>query len=139
MKLSKLLATRQALLRQTQLANLAYAYVTLRCFVTRIANANLHGLVRLRPADPDDGCYWATLTALDFNQSVVEEHFGDQELIQLADAVAFATDTDFAEVEFRLEEMGDRFLQPLHETLEEAGITLDHEQGSPNVSADNAD
>ena len=64
MKLSKLLATRQRLLRQTQLANLAYAYPTLRRFAVRIGNANLSGLVKLRPADPEDESYWATLTAL---------------------------------------------------------------------------
>ena len=127
MKLSKLLATRQRLLRQTQLANLAYAYTTLRRFAVRIGNANLSGLVKLRPADPEDESYWATLTALEGSQSVIEEHFGDQELIELADAMTFATEADFSELDFRLEELGEKFIEPLRQTLESAGVTLDAE------------
>ena len=81
MKISKLLATRQALLRQTQLANLAFAFVTLQRFAARIEAGKLSGLVRLRPADPSEERFWATLTALEGNQSVLEEHFADHELI----------------------------------------------------------
>jgi hypothetical protein len=139
MNLSKLLATRQALLRQTQLANLAHAYVTLRRLSARIAAANLHGLVKLRPADPDDDCFWTTLTALEGNQSVIEEHFSDQELLELADAISCATDSEFTELEFRLEELGDQFVAPLRSALEDAGVILDLVPDQPNVAADNAE
>lgn len=137
MKLSKLLATRQALLRQTHLANLAFAYTTLQRFAQRIEVGNLRGLVRLRPADPSDDCYWATLTALEGSQSVLEEHFADQELIEFAEAMAFATDTDFDELEFPLEDLAENFLAPLRQCLEEAGVTLDSPRQKSNVSAEN--
>jgi len=86
MNISRLLATRQALLRQTQLANLAFAFCTLRSFGTRIARAGLRGRVKLRPADPADDCYWTTLTALEGSQAVIEEHFSDRDLLELVDA-----------------------------------------------------
>ncbi|HVU36578.1 MAG TPA: hypothetical protein VHE61_24270 [Opitutaceae bacterium] len=139
MKISELLATRQALLRQTQLANLAYAYSTLHRLATRITRANLRGLVRLLPAEPAEERFWATLIALEGNQSVIEEHFGDQEIIELADAIAFATDGEFSALEFRLEELGDQFLPPLRHVLQQAGVELDlvHEQA--NLAPDGTD
>lgn len=139
MKISKLLASRQALLRQTQLASLANAYMILRRLARRIAIANLRGLVRLRPADPDDECYWASLLALEGNQSVLEEHFTDNELLELAEAIACAIDTDFTELDFRLEEMGERFVEPLRQTLEQAGVCFDLEPHEPNLTPDNAE
>lgn len=138
MNLSKLLRSRQALLRQAQLANLAYAYQTLQRLATRIAAANLRGLVRLRPADPDDECYWASLVALEGNQSLIEEHFADRELIDLCEAIEFATDSAFDELEFRIETLAERFVTPLRETLEQEGIVFDTE-GQPNLAADSAD
>ena len=69
----------------------------------------------------------STLTALEGSQSVIEEHFGDQELIELADAMTFATEADFSELDFRLEELGEKFIEPLRQTLESAGVALDAE------------
>ncbi len=139
MKLSKLLATRQALLRQAQLANLAFAYAVLERFSTRIANANLRGLVKLRPADPGEERFWATLRALEGNQSVLEEHFADHELIEFADAMAFAAEEEFSELDFRLEELSEKFLLPLRHMLELSGVEIDIEREQPNVPADNSE
>ncbi len=139
MKISKLLATRQALLRQTQLANLAHAYVTLHRFATRIARANLRGLVKLRPADPDDETFWASLTALESSQSVIEEHFADHELIELADAMVLATEINFDELEFRLEELSEKYVVPIRQTLEAAGIVIDVDLPLPDLAGDSAD
>ncbi len=139
MKISKLLATREALLRQTQLANLAHGYMTLRRFATRIALANLHGLVRLRPADPREETFWASLTALEGSQSVIEEHFADHELIEFADAMALALETDFTELDFRLEELEEKYVTPLRQSLEVAGVTFDAETEEPDFAEDNAD
>lgn len=136
MKISELLATRQALLRQTQLANLAFAYQTLQRFAARIAQANLRGLVRLRPADPADECFWATLTALEGNQSVIEEHFADHELIELAEALELATEGEFTALDFRLEEMGDQFMPPIRHILTQAGVVLDMPHEQANLAAD---
>lgn len=139
MKLSKLLTTRQALLRQAQLANLAFAYAVLDRFATRIANGNLHGLVKLRPADPTEERFWATLRALEGNQSVLEEHFADHELIEFADAMAFAAEEEFTELDFRLEELSEKFLLPLRHMLELSGVEIDVAREQPNVPADNSE
>lgn len=137
MKLSKLLATRQALLRQAQLANLAFAYGTLERFAARIANANLRGLVKLRPPEPADERFWASLRALEGNQSVLEEHFADHELIEFADAMAFAAEGEFSELDFRLEELHEKYLTPLRHMLELSGVELDLANVQPDLAADN--
>lgn len=139
MKISELLATRQALLRQTQLANLAYAHDTVQRFAARIARGNLRGLVRLRPANLADECFWATLTALEGSQSVIEEHFADHELIELADAVAFANDDEFTSIDFRLEEMGDQFLPPIRQILTQSGVVMDAPRAPANLAPDNTE
>lgn len=127
MNISKLLATRQALLRQTQLANLAYAYTTLRRFADTVDRAQLRGLVKLCPAVPEEEQYLTTLTALQGNQSVLEEHFTDQDLTEVADALEFVTEWEFSEIEFRLEELREQFVVPVRQTLEEAKVEFDDE------------
>lgn len=139
MKISKLLATRQALLRQTQLANFANSYMTLHRLAVRIARANLHGWVKLQPPAPASECYWASLTALEGSQAVLEEHFSDHELLELAEAIACAIGSDFAEIEFPLEELGERFIAPLRESLQEAGVSFDLDAQERNLTADNAE
>ena len=62
-KLSMLLSRRPALLRQTRLANLAFAFATLDGFVQRIARAQIRGRVNVKHAAPDADRYWASLTA----------------------------------------------------------------------------
>lgn len=127
MKLSSLLAQRQALLRQTRLANLAFAYDRLGDFARRIACARLRGEVRLQQAAPGADRYWASLTALEGNQSVIEEHFTDDDLMDLGDVIAYATGDNEIDLAFRIEELADRFLAPLRGQLEQAGVAIDRE------------
>lgn len=125
MKLSQLLNARQVLLRQAGLANLAFAYDLLSGVATRLHRARLTGRVRLQSAEPDADRYWSTLTALDGRQSVIEEHFTDEDLNDLADAIAFATNRDALDLTFDLEDFASDFVAPLRAALEQAGITLD--------------
>src|SRR5262249_34981849 len=112
-KLSTLLAQRRALLRKARMANLALAYVTLGGFARRIARARLKGRETLRHAAPHAERYWATLTALDGRQAVIEEHFSEQDLMDLADVLGFITGSDALDVTFCLEEISEIFLVPL--------------------------
>lgn len=136
MKLSQLLATRKTIIRQANLANLAYAYLTLTRLAERVAAARLHGLVHLRQAGDDEEPHWASLTALEGNQSVIEEHFDDDDLMALADAIVFAVGHEFPEIEFNLEELNGKYAAPLRRALEKAGVAIDladpvHEQTTP--------
>jgi hypothetical protein len=135
MKLSHLLHQREALLHQTRLANLAYAYRRFGDFAARIAGAGLHGKVCLQPLEPGTDRYWPVLTALEGNQSVIEEHFTDEAIMELADLIVFVTGEYGAETTFRLEEMDARFVQPLRRQLVQEGITLEQSpspDGAPN-------
>jgi hypothetical protein len=125
MKLSQLLATRKTIIRQANLANLAYAYLTLTRLAERVAAARLHGLVQLRQAGGDEEPHWASLTALEGNQSVIEEHFDDDDLMALADAIVFAVGHEFAEIEFNLEELSGKYVAPLRHALDKAGVAID--------------
>lgn len=125
MKLTTLLAQRQALLRQAHLANLAFAYQRLGEFAQRIARAGLRGPVVLKRADPENGREWPTLIALRGSQAVLEEHFSDEDIIDLADVIAYALDARDAEVAFDLSELRTLFQRPVCLALEEAGVQLD--------------
>ncbi len=135
MKLSMLLVQRETLLRQTRLANLAFAYGKLLEFTARIARARLTGTVSLKGAAPDAGRYWASLTALEGNQSVIEEHFTDEDIMNLADVIAFTTGADDLDLTFRIEELAEKFLAPLRGDLERAGVTID--SGAQTVTEPN--
>ena len=137
MKLSHLLHQREALLRQTRLANLAYAYRRLSDFATRIAHGGLRGKVCLQPATPETECYWPVLSALEGSQSVIEEHFTEENIMELADLIVFVTGVDAAETTFHLEEFAVRFIAPLRHQLLQAGITL--ETDSPPAGESSSD
>lgn len=124
MTLSHLLARRPELLRQVRLANLAFAHETLRAFSARVDRARLTGRVVLKPVDPDEERYCVTLTALDTNQSLIEEHFSDEDLIILADVLGFATGHPAHELTFHIDELAE-FLEPLRHDLERAGVIVD--------------
>jgi hypothetical protein len=124
-KLSTLLTQRQALLRHARLANLAFAYTTLRDFERRIARGQLSGSVTLKHAAPQADRYWPTLTANEGSQAVIEEHFGDEDLMVLADVLAFLTANDALDVTFRLEDLSEIFLAPIRVELEREGIAID--------------
>ena len=124
-KLSTLLTQRAVLLRQARLANLAFAYHTLDALTRRIEQSGLTGRVTLQPMAPSQERYWPALIADDLNQSVIEEHFSEQDIMDLADVIAFITANDSAEISFRLEEIADTFLLPLRMELEREGVSID--------------
>lgn len=123
--LTSLLAHRAALIKQARLANLAYAYETLSRFETRIARARLRGSVTVRHAAPEEERYWASLTANEGAQSVLEEHFSDEDVMELADLLTFLNCSDALEVTFQLDELSERFLTPLRAELEREGVAID--------------
>ena len=125
-KLSTLLSRRPTLLRQARLANLAYAYATLQGFQQRITRARLSGQVSLRFAAPHADRYWPQLVALENNQSVIEEHFMDEDVAELADVLAFVTVNDVHEITFAFKDLGDLFILPLRVDLEREGVAIDH-------------
>ena len=124
MKLSHLISQRNSLQRRTYLANLAFAYQQLDALVKRVDRAQLRGLVRLQSRDPSAERYWPILTALEGNQSVIEEHFTDSDVADLADLLAFEVGREDAIANFRLEELEKRFLSPLRRELLQAGVEL---------------
>ena len=129
MKLSALLASRSTILRQAALAHTAAAWLTLQYASLRIAAAGLHGTVRLRQTDPEeDENVSATLTSDDIRTSVLEEHFTEEELQEIAEAFAYATDADYADAEFPIEKLGETYADPLLRSLKKSGVTLDIEQ-----------
>lgn len=123
--LTSLLAHRPALIRQARLANLACAYATLTRFEHGIARGRLRGSVTVRHVAPEEGRYWATLTAHEGAQSVLEEHFSDEDVMELADVLSFLTCTNALELTFPLEDLAERFLTPLRAELEREGIVID--------------
>lgn len=124
MHLRHLLQQRDDLLRQTRLANAAFAYHRLSEFAQRIARVRLAGAVALRLGD--DERPWPGLVALEGSQAVIQEHFLDEEIVELADILAFLGEVpDGRGVTLRLEELAARFLLPLRRELEAAGVALD--------------
>lgn len=133
MKLSQLLHARDSLVQRANLANLAFAYQVLADFSARVARARLTGTVTLQSADPESDRYWATLTTDAFNQSVIEEHFSEEDLTELSDAIAYLAAADEVNLHTRIEEIADNYLPPLRALLERAGIEIDG--ASPPVRA----
>lgn len=125
MKLSFLLAQRQALLRQARLAHLAHAYDRLDDFARRVARARLRGEVHLQASAPESGNYHASLTALQGAQSVVEEHFTENDIIDLASVITDVTGQLELDLNFPIEELASRFQTPLRQQLEQAGVSID--------------
>lgn len=125
MKISKLLSLRQDLLRQAHLANLAFAYQSIGDFAARIARVGLRGRVRLKQADVEAERFWATLSAVDGSQAVLEEHFTEDVIMHLADVLAFVLHESDLDVTFRIEDLGDQFLPEIRRELEEAGVKFD--------------
>ena len=125
MKLSTLLSIHERLLQRARLANMACAYGTLRHFAVRVRHMRLHGLVELSQPDATAERNWADLTALEGSQALLEEMFTDEDLMDLADAVAFARGIERLTIRFRLEELETEFVLPLEAALRRAGVALD--------------
>lgn len=131
MNYHQLLFHRAALLQQARLANLAFAWQRLDHWAQRIARARLQGAVTLRFADPAGDRPWPVLLARSGSQAVLEEHFTDEDIVELADMLAFlADDPRAAELNFRLEELANRFLPAIQQELAEAGVVV-HPAVSP--------
>lgn len=134
MNFQKLLHQRDALLRQARLANVAYASQRLSDFAARAAGAPLRGLVRLHVGDPAGDHPWPALTALECSQSVIEEYFLDEEIVELVDIFSFlGEEVDETGVTFRWEEFEARCLPGLRRELEAAGIALDPPNTQPTT------
>jgi len=131
MNLSQLLSQRQNLLRQARLANVAFAYAALAGFIRRLDRAGLIGRVSLKQAEPEGDRPWPTLALPDYSPAVVEEHFTDQDAVELADVLAFVTGEPNPDLSFRTEEFAERFLLPLRHELEQSGIRFDHSLSLP--------
>lgn len=127
MNLSLLLAQRQALLRQAHLADLAFAYRKLSDFAARVARAGLRGAINLKQASPEAERCWASLTALSGSQSVIEEHFTDEDVMDLADLIAFVTGEGNLDLTFPVEQLAEKFLTPLRVQLEQNGVSIDQD------------
>jgi|SRR5581483_9462634 len=125
MKLSQLLSQREALVRQARLANLAFAHETLANFLARAQRAGLRGRLHAKSADPASERFGPTLHALDASQSVVEEHFTDEDLSDLVDVLAFLTGGLPLELTFEATRIADDFLAPLRAELAREGVAFD--------------
>lgn len=125
MKLSQLLMEREALMQKMRLSNLAYAYAELSNVVARINRAQLRGAVSLQQPVADRP--WPLLVAKEGSQSVLEEHFTDEDIVDLANLFAFVFRGCTEEIVFRWEDLAERFLLPLKEKLDRAGVTIQPE------------
>lgn len=134
MNFHHLLRQRDALLRQARLANVAYACQRLGEFAARIARARLRGAVVLHAGDPEGEQPWPGLRAMEGSQAVLEEHFLDEELVELTDILVFlGEDIRTDGLTLRLEELAERFIPRLRHELESAGIEV---PGAPGTLAD---
>lgn len=125
MKIDQLLQQRSALLRQTRLANVAFVFAELSRFADRIERGNLRGPVTLHLPDALAERVWPSLVAEDGRQAVIDEHFIDQDIMDLADLLLFAAAIEPAgSLTFRLEEFRQRFLPSLRDELAAAGVQL---------------
>lgn len=134
MTIHHLLQQRAAVLQQARLANAAHAFARLGVFARRAARAGLCGAVGVSPADLAADRPWAELTALDGAQSVLEEHFLESELAELAEVLAFVREeAGAAEFTFQWEDLTRRFQPALRRELERAGVAVEAE--SPGADA----
>jgi hypothetical protein len=125
MNFQQLLQQRADLLRQARLANAAFAYQRLGDFIARLNRAQLHGLVALWPGEPAGEQPWPALSALEDSQVAIEEHFLDEDIVELVGILDFlGEDVHTGGLTFRLEELESVHLPRLRRELEAAGITV---------------
>jgi len=136
MNFSHLLQQREALLQQARLANLAFAHARLSRLAGRIARAGLHGTVTLQEPDPEEGRFCPALVAHEGSQAVIEEHFLDEDVIELEGILMFLEDEGLdVDYTFALEELPIRYLPELRRLLDKAGVALPSE--SPRTEDSN--
>ena len=134
MKISQLLLARDRLQKKATLANLAFAHQFLAALAARIVRARLAGRVNLQSADPAAERFWPTLTALDFNQSLIEEHFADEDLAELSDTISYLAAIDTVDLTVRIEDLAENYLGPLRTFLAHAGVDLGADPASFDAS-----
>ena len=121
MKFNELLRHRDLFLRQARLANVAYAYQWLGDFAERIERAGLQGSVTLRGPDSESGRKRAELTANNFSQAVLQEHFLEEEISELHAVLSFVHGAAvIVELQLELDEVASRYLPSLRQVLESA-------------------
>lgn len=126
MTFHELLHQREALLHQARLANLAFACDRFADFARRLDRARIRSEVTLRLADPAADQPWPVLLARDGSQSVIEEHFTEADICELADIFAyFREDPGVTEFTFQLADLERRFLAVFRRALEVNGVSLD--------------
>lgn len=131
MKFNELLLRRNELIHQARLANVAYAYQWLGDFAERIERAGLQGSVTLRGPDSESGRKEAQLTANDFSQAIVEEHFLEEEIAELNAVLTFVHGAEsIAELKFSLDDIATRYLPSLRLVLETAEVLPREETSS---------
>jgi hypothetical protein len=140
MKFDDLLNYRDELVRHARLANVAYAYQWLTDFSARVAHSGLQGEVVLRAADAEGNPQRASLTAVNFSQAVVQEHFLEAEIAELAAVLAFVHNGGVVvALRFRLEEVAARFLPALRRELEESEVFPEEPASSAEDAGRDAD
>lgn len=135
MNFSELLQQREALLRRARVANLAFAFARLSDYADRIARAGLRGPATLHESDPEADRLWPALVTHHGNQSVIDEHFLDEDVDELDEILLFLESEGFeVDFTFDLEEMPHRYLPALRRELEKAGVVLPVELPRPQDS-----
>lgn len=104
---------------------MAYAYATLNRLLLVIRRGQLSGLVRLQQPDEKEERYWATLSALSGSQAVLDEHFSEDDVAEMADAVAFASPGRGLDVTFALDRLETEYIAPLFIALERAEVAVE--------------
>lgn len=120
----QLLRHRAALLRQARLANLAFACARLEVYAQRLGRAAITGPLTLHPVDPAAERYCPVLVAHGSNQSMVDEFFLDEDVVDLAGVLSFLDAEGFGvEWTFTRDDLVVRWLPCLRHELEFSGVT----------------
>lgn len=136
MNLHQLLQQREALLRSARLANLAFAFTRLSDYADRAARAGLHGPVTLHAADAEADRFCPALVAHWANQSVVDEHFLDEDVIELEEILMFLEDEGWpVDFTFEFDALSQSYLPALRRELAKAGVMLPSVPSSAEGSA----
>ena len=138
MNLNTLLASRDRVNEQARLANTAFAYVTLQRYAHVVERAGLCGWVQLQQPHPEEERYAAALSGATVNQAVLDEHFDEDDVAALADAVAFSLGSPCLDVRLRIERLEHDFVPALAGVLKRAGVVLGPVQQSESSDAANS-
>ncbi len=135
MNIRHLIQQRSQLLKQTRLANVAFAYERLGEFGRRIARANLRGSVTVQPADPSIDRLWPEISSDQISAAVLTEHFLDSDIAELADLLAFVCEDQQPTAHtFAIECLADEVGPALLAELRQAGVAVDGHPSSPEDS-----